>query len=213
MKVQINVTTSFFRFFFLVLFVCHNLHSLTAFAAGAEKFYGYLYFGHDTNINIGNKSTKSEYDNFRAEHPNVKTRGITGMKLVGYAHKSNGHYLGAMIAGSGYYSKPNAGELMDISIGRFYANYLQFLFSNNKGLFIELSSGVVLTEYGKKRAEDATSTTSGKWGYGASAGLGYEFRPIKWLGLNIQGEYNFAHSPNLGNVTWNDYGAAVSLSF
>jgi len=215
---QIHFTTSFLRFFFLVLFVYLNLHSLAAFAASGEKFYGYWYFGHDSNIKIGNKSTKSEYDRFMAEHPDLKASAwsISNTKFAGYAHKSDRQYLGGMVASGGYYAKPNAGELMSISISRVYASYLLFLFSNKKGLFIELSGGPVMAGYEKKRMEEVTYTASRskqEYGYGASVALGYEFCLIKWFGVNIQTGYNFAHSAALGNVTWNEYGAAASLSF
>ena len=93
------------QFPFLALFMCLALHSLAALGAGGEKFYGYWYFGHNDGIDIGNKNIRSEYDQFRAEHPNVKQDGInsrwdTDTKIVGYAHKSNGYYLGGMVASS-----------------------------------------------------------------------------------------------------------------
>ena len=82
MKVQIHFKTSFLRFFFLVLFVCFNLRSLTAFADGGEKFYGYWYFAHNSGVNIGNDNTKSEYDRFSEQNTLIlKHVGLRIQKL------------------------------------------------------------------------------------------------------------------------------------
>src|SRR3990167_55954 len=109
-----RIQTNFKNYFFLATFLCFNLYSFETFSAGGEKFYGYWYFGHDSNIKIGNKSTKSEYDRFMAEHPDLKASAwsISNTKFAGYAHKSDRQYLGGMVASGGYYAKPNAGELM-----------------------------------------------------------------------------------------------------